>query len=118
MKAFDPLDVVAVPFPYVERPVAQRRPVVVLARPPSGNRHPLLWVMMITSAANRQWPGDIAIADIGAAGLPRASVMRPAKIAVVEELEIERTGRLAAADAVGLQNALRSLMQPLLGPTP
>ncbi|MEZ5863589.1 MAG: type II toxin-antitoxin system PemK/MazF family toxin [Geminicoccaceae bacterium] len=76
MESFEPFDVVAVPFPYVERPVTQRRPAVVLALPPSGNRHPLLWVMMITSATNRQWPGDIPVADIEAAGLPYPSVIR------------------------------------------
>jgi mRNA interferase MazF len=118
MATFEPFDVVAVPFPYVERPVMQRRPAVVLARPPSGNRHPLLWVMMITSAANRHWPGDIPIVDMNAAGLSRPSLIRSAKIAVIEELGIERKGRLAAADAAGLRDALQTLMQPLLGALP
>lgn len=118
METSEPFDVVAVPFPYVERPIMQRRPVVVLARPPSGNRHPLLWVMMITSAANRPWPGDIPIADLNAAGLPRPSVIRSAKIAVIEQLDIERKGRLATEDAAGLREALQTLMQPLLGAVP
>lgn len=110
----EPLDVVAVPFPYVERPVARQRPAVVLATPPSGNRYPLLWVMMITSAVNRQWPGDILIDDLAAAGLPRPCLIRPAKIAVVENLAIERWGRLASSDVSALRRALEKLMHPLL----
>ena len=118
MAIFEPFDVVAVPFPYVERPVTQRRPAVVLALPPSDNRHPLLWVMMITSAANRHWPGDIPIVDIDTAGLSRPSLIRSTKIAVIEQIGIERKGRLADEDAAGLRRALRTLMSPLLGTSP
>jgi hypothetical protein len=45
-------------------------------------------------------------------------LIRSAKIAVIEELGIERKGRLAAADAAGLRDALQTLMQPLLGALP
>jgi mRNA interferase MazF len=118
LTSFEPLDVVAVPFPFVERPVTVRRPSVVLARPPSGNRHPLLWVMMITSAENERWPGDIVISDLRAAGLPEPSVIRPAKMAVIEALGLERKGRLADADAAALRLGLRGLVQPLLSQAP
>lgn len=102
------------PFPFVERPITLRRPSVVLAQPPSGNRRPLLWVMMITSAENKPWPGDIAISDLRAAGLPEPSVIRLAKMAVIDDLGLERKGRLADADAGVLREALRHMLQSLL----
>ena len=51
MPRFELWDVVAVPFPYVERPIRQRRPALVVAAG-LGAPHDLLWVLMITAAAN------------------------------------------------------------------
>ena len=118
MGSFEPLDVVAVPCPYVERPVAQRRPSVVLALPPGGNRHPLLWVMMITSPKNRRWPGDIVIANLMAAGLPAPSVIGLAKMAMIEAIAVERQGRLSDADAASLRAGLHGLLNPLFAGPP
>ena len=58
----------------------------------------LLWVLMVTSAANRGWPGDVAVSNLEAAGLPAASVVRSAKIATVEAGDAEPIGRLPAED--------------------
>jgi hypothetical protein len=60
--------VVAVPFPYVERMVQQRRPALVVAA--GLGAHDLLWVLMITAAVNPRWPDDVEIIDHEAAGLP------------------------------------------------
>jgi mRNA interferase MazF len=100
---FDPFDVVVVPFPYADRLAEKRRPALVIS-----NRrlaiHGVIWVAMITSADNEPWPSDVAIADLKRAGLPAPSVVRPAKIACIERVRIDRRlGRLdkAAARAVG-----------------
>jgi len=55
----------------------------------------LVWVLMITSAANRGWPGDVWIDDLSRAGLPAASVVRTAKIATIDLARAERIGSLA-----------------------
>ena len=47
---------------------------------------------MITSAENRSWAGDVAIAG-AATGLPAASPVRTAKIATVEAADAHRIGR-------------------------
>jgi mRNA interferase MazF len=39
----------------------------------NGYRQELLWVLMITSAENRDWPGDVAVTDLATAGLPAES---------------------------------------------
>jgi mRNA interferase MazF len=58
--------------------------------------HGLLWVVMITSAENRGWPGDLPIADLGRAGLPAPSIIRPAKIATIEARDAEPIGTVPA----------------------
>lgn len=99
-------DVVAVPFPYTDRPVRQRRPALVVSGNEVTEKHGLVWVMMITSAENRRWTDDIVIDDIGLAGLPIPSVIRPAKIATVETRDVEVRGRIAARAVKGVQKAL------------
>lgn len=94
MPDFEVWDLVKVPFPYTNRPVQQRRPALVVAAPVAPGAPELLWVLMVTSAANRGWLGDVVISDLTAAGLPAASVVRSAKIATIEARDAERIGSL------------------------
>ena len=68
-------DTVRVPFPYTDRPVRQRRPALVIALPGTEAQLHLLWVLMITSAANRGWPGDVTVSDLAITGLPAPSLV-------------------------------------------
>jgi mRNA interferase MazF len=71
-----------------------------VARTDTGETHRLLWVLMITSAANRSWPGDVPISNERAVGLPAPSVIRCAKIATIAPIEAgdaERLGTLPRA---------------------
>ena len=95
MASFEPGDVIKVPFPYTDMPTRQSRPALVVSRPELQERHGLLWVVMITSAENRGWPGDVAVDDLVVAGLPVASVVRTAKIATIEARDAQRLGRIA-----------------------
>ena len=96
MASFEPGDVIKVPFPYTDRPTRQSRPALVVSGRELEERHGLLWVVMITSAENRGWPGDVAVDDLVVAGLPVASVVRTAKIATIEARDVQRLGRIAA----------------------
>ena len=107
MPGFEPFDVVAVPFPYVEREGHKRRPAVVVSATELAEQHGLLWVLMVTSAANRPWPQDVAILDLAAAGLPKPSVVRVSKIATVEAARCERIGRLPGEAAAAVTGYLR-----------
>ena len=98
MPPFERWDVIAVPFPYVERPVQQRRPALVVAAR-LGGRRDLVWVLMITSAANPRWPDDVGIDDHAAAGLPIPSIVRTAKIATIEARAASRLGLLSGPSA-------------------
>jgi mRNA interferase MazF len=107
---FAPFDVVVVPFPYADRLAEKRRPALVMS-----NRrlaiHGLIWVAMITSAENEPWSSDVAIADLGRAGLPAPSVVRPAKIATIDPSRIDRRiGRLDRAAARSVGQRLRGFL--------
>src|SRR5690242_5106215 len=109
MPSFEAWDVVKVPFPYTDRPVRQRRPALVIALGELQAVHSLLWLAMITSAANRGWRGDVSVSDIEAAGLPIPSIVRPAKLATIEARDAERLGTLARADRPAVRRYLREL---------
>ncbi len=55
-----------------------------------------MWVVMITSAENRAWPGDVAITALSRAGLPAPSVIRPAKIATIDAADATKLGTISA----------------------
>lgn len=94
MPGFKAGDIVRVPFPYVERPVRQRRPALVVSKIPIGEDGELLWALMITSAENARWPGDVPVAAGGDSGLPVDSLVRTGKIATIEAASVERLGTL------------------------
>lgn len=98
MPSFRQGDVVRVPFPHTDRPVRQYRPALVVSRGGVGPHGGLLWVVMITSAANPAWPDDVALGpQHRTMGLPAPSLVRPAKIATIEAAQADRIGRLKPA---------------------
>jgi mRNA interferase MazF len=96
MAIFKPGDVVKVPFPYTDRSTRQSRPALVVSGSTLEDSHGLLWVVMITSAENRAWAGDVPINDLGSAGLPAPSVIRTAKIATIDAAYATRLGEVSA----------------------
>jgi mRNA interferase MazF len=116
MPGFDVWDLVRVPFPYTARPVQQRRPALVVAVPAVPGAPDLLWVLMVTSAANRGWPGDVAVSDPDAAGLPAPSVVRSAKIATIEARDADRIGYLPLEDRARIRELLEGVCAQLKRP--
>jgi len=115
MPTFEAWDIVKVPFPYTDRPVRQRRPALVIAAGELEVAHGLLWLAMITSAANRGWPGDVTISDLGIAGLAVPSIVRPAKIGAIEARDAEHLGRLSPGDRPALTAYLQDRLADILG---
>jgi mRNA interferase MazF len=109
MPTFEAWDVVKVPFPYTDRTTRQRRPALVVSVGGS-----LLWVLMITSAENRAWPGDVVISDLPTAGLRVGSAVRTAKIATIEAAYAEPLGRLPEADRSAVARLVREALQGVL----
>ena len=114
MAIFEVWDIVKVPFPYTARPVRQRRPALIIAANEIEVAHGLLWPVMITSAENRRWPGDVGISDLRAAGLPAPSIVRPAKIATVDARDAQRLGTLPHADREAVASGLQRILSAAL----
>ena len=110
MAIFDVWDIVKVPFPYMDRPVRQRRPALVVVAGEIEVAHGLLWLLMITSAENRGWPDDVGILDLDGAGLPAPSIVRPAKIATVDARDAQRLGTLSIVDREAVAAGLRRII--------
>jgi mRNA interferase MazF len=106
MPIFEPWDVIKVPFPYKDRPVRQRRPALVVAATALQAEHGLLWVLMITSAENRGWPGDVSVSDLTQSGLSAESVVRTAKIATINAKDAERIGSLPLIDRIAVETRI------------
>ena len=105
--AFSVWDIVKVPFPYTDRPIRQNRPALVIAAGELEAAYGLLWLAMITSAANRGWRGDVTISDLREAGLPIPSIVRTAKIATIEARDAQPLGTLPPADRNAAARHLR-----------
>ena len=97
MPSFEPGDVIKAPFPFVEKPVKQYRPALVVSSPELQKLHGLLWVLMITSAKNKPWAGDVEVQHHDESGLPAPSVVRCAKITTIEASTVQKIGSLGHA---------------------
>lgn len=97
MAAFKQGDVIKVPFPYTDRSTRQSRPALVVSTAPLEDSHRLVWVVMITSAENRGWSGDVPVSDLSLAGLPAPSLIRTAKIATIDAADATKLGEVSAA---------------------
>lgn len=107
---YDPYDVVVVPFPYADRLAEKRRPALVVSSASLGT-FDLVWVAMITSAANRGWSCDVPVGDLEQAGLPAPSVVRPAKIACIDPTRVlRRAGTLEPNAARKVEGQLRAFL--------
>jgi mRNA interferase MazF len=100
-------DVVRVDFPYADEPTVRARPALVVATPNATEAFSLVWVLMITSARHAPWPWDVAITDLAAAGLPRPSLIRTAKIASLDGRLAKTVGHLSPADRRAVTASLK-----------
>lgn len=83
------------PFPFVEVPKLRDRPALVISVLSPTSDIQLLWVLMITSAANRGWQGDVSLETrFAECSLRVPCVIRTAKISTVESQRARRAGRL------------------------
>ena len=110
MAIFEQGDVVKVPFPYTDRSTRQSRPALVVSTGSLEDSHRLVWVVMITSAENRGWTGDVPINDLSLAGLPAPSLIRASKIATIDAADATKLGTISAAS---LRKVLASIRQEL-----
>jgi mRNA interferase MazF len=113
-----PWAVVRVPFPYVERPVRAHRPALVIALLTPRDPIRLAWMLMITSTENAGWRGDVPITDLGEAGLRHPSLIRTAKMSVIDPREAQVIGRIGPIDQQAVIGWLRSYLAWVMSADP
>jgi mRNA interferase MazF len=110
MTIYDPFDVVVVPFPFTDKAKQKPRPALVISSQHFNARHDAVILLMITTAAHTQWPSDIFIENLSAAGLAAASVVRFKCFTLEESIVTRKIGTLSSRDRAaalaGLQQAL------------
>ena len=116
MPAFEPWDVLKIPFPYHAQPAFEYRPVLVIAGGRLESAHGLLWVVMITSANNASSPAEVPITDLRSAGLPAPSVVRCAKIATIAASDAQKIGvLLRPAERAAIARNIAGAVSPATG---
>lgn len=85
------------PFPFVEAPRVRERPALVVGVLSPATEMRLLWVLMITSAANKGWRGDVSLESrFAECGLSVPCVVRTTKISTIEAGRSRKSGALPA----------------------
>lgn len=111
---FERFAVVRVPFPFTDRDTTKNRPALVLSDAASFNTPAGHSVMaMITSQGNSPWPLDCPLADLAAAGLPAASMVRFKLFTLDHRLVRGALGKLSAGDAAAVRSKLNLLIGSL-----
>jgi mRNA interferase MazF len=106
----EPLDVVAVPFPFTDRPAAKRRPALVVSSAVFNQAHAQSILAMITSARSG-WQSDVALQEWRKAGLQVPCKVRLKLFTLDDALILRRLGRLSKRDGKAVRTALaRSLV--------
>lgn len=109
--SFEAFDVVVVPFPFTDRATTKRRPALVVSDCQAFNQPVGQAVLaMITSAKHSDWPLDVDIQDLDAAGLPSASIVRMKLFTLDQQLILRKAGALEQADRLSVQQALQRLL--------
>ena len=105
----EPLDVVAVPFPFTDRPAVKRRPALVVSSAAFNHAHAQSILAMIT-AARSAWPSDVTLRDWRRAGLHVPCRVRLKLFTLDDALMVRKLGALSKRDGRAVADALsRSL---------
>lgn len=102
------------PFTYSDLQGSKRRPACVVSAGPYNDNNPDVVLAMVTSSSARlQSPGlgDFIVSDWRAVGLTGPSVVRAARLLVLEQRLLGRAlGDLVAPDLQGVDAALRLVL--------
>lgn len=108
---YNQFDVVVVPFPFIDQNNLKRRPALIISSA-SFNQHVQHSVMlMITSARNAPWFGDVHIQELCATGLQKPSVIRMKFFTLDNRLILKKSGLLGSQDQQALMQAINTCFQ-------
>jgi mRNA interferase MazF len=105
-------DVVLVPFPFTDQSGTKKRPAVVVSSNPYNSSRRDIVIMAITSQVRTPLGfGEALVNQWQAAGLAKASVLKPVFTTIEQGLVLRVMGQLSAAD----NNKLRELLGQVIG---
>ena len=104
-------DVVLVPFPFTDQSGTKKRPAVVVSSIGySANRRDIV-IMAITSQVRQPLAfGEAMVAAWQAAGLIKASVLKPVFTTIEQRLVVRTMGALSAADVKTLREVVADVI--------
>jgi mRNA interferase MazF len=105
MPSFSRNDVVLVAYPFSDRTGVKVRPAVIVS---GSHRSRDLFVVPLTSRADRMVEGEFSLADWRNAGLNMASAVKRGLFTVHESFVLKRVGTLGANDTNRVNESLRS----------
>ncbi|MGE3920823.1 MAG: type II toxin-antitoxin system PemK/MazF family toxin [Gammaproteobacteria bacterium] len=95
---YEPFSIIAVPFPFTDKPQNKRRPALVI----SSHQHQIdtkhITLLIVTSAKNSAWSSDYQIKSLDQTGLTAASIVRQKIFSIDERLVIKKLGHLDKND--------------------
>ena len=105
----DHWQVVAVPFPFMERPAVKRRPALIVSTKEfnAANDHSVM--AMITTAMLESWPSDYALANSREAGLKVDCYVRWKVFTLPNALIAKKIGDLSDQDREALSTSVRTI---------
>jgi mRNA interferase MazF len=106
----DRYDVAVVPFPFDDLPVRKRRPVVVRSGRKFNETNGHTVVAMITTAKETNWPSDVEIRDLKAAGLTLPCVARLRFQTMPNGLILRLLGSFGGLDRLNCERQLAEML--------
>ena len=103
-------DVAIVPFPFTDMAVAKPRPALVLSAQKANGESGNTIFAMITTAVKSHWPTDVPLADVDAAGLTAASLVRLKLFTLDNRLVARKIGTLSPRDRGAVRKMLRAVV--------
>lgn len=106
----DHWSVAVAPFPFIDNLQAKPRPILILSRREfnAANGHSIC--AMITTGAGMHWDGDVAILELGSAGLSVASVIRPKIFTLDNRVISKEIGALSPRDISAVNQELKKII--------
>lgn len=106
---YDRFDVVILPFPFTDKALSKRRPVLVLSTKEFNKKTQHIVTAMITTAKKSKWVLDTTLVDSQEAGLPQQCIVRMKFFTADCKIVLRKLGRLSSVDKNSVSKSLRHL---------
>jgi mRNA interferase MazF len=99
-----------VPFPFVDVPVAKKRPALVLSNAEFNSQNGHCILAMITTAKVTAWPSDYFLGETSSVGLSKACYVRWKLFTLSNDMIISKLGRLSDDDGQQVRQKINAIL--------